>query len=202
MSPKTGRQAAVQGKLDGLCGIYSIINSISLIEKNHMSQEDRKALFVYLVDLLDDGRGIGTIIQSGISFRLLGKLIDVASRWRASRTKEIICRQTAMKRVPDDIEDFWSVLANHVDMDKRQVAILGISGKYDHWTVVRSVSRKRLTLHDSDGLKHLDIGRCGLEPGKQGNHVLWSTQTYLLRVEEDRASTCDAKVGELMQRGR
>ena len=185
MSPKTGRQAAAQGKLDGLCGIYSIINSISLIEKNHMSQEDRQALFVYLVDLLDDGRGIGTIIQSGISFRVLGKLIDVASRWRAARTKEIICRQTAMKRVPDDIEDFWSVLANHVDMDKRQVAVLGISGKYDHWTVVRSVSSKRLTLHDSDGLKHLDIGRCGLGPGEHVSHVLWSTQSYLLRVEED-----------------
>lgn len=98
MRPDTARQAVVQGKLDGLCGIYSIINSIGLIERKRMSEEDRQALFIYLVDLLDDGRGIGTIIQSGIKFRDLGRLIDVASRLRASRTQEVVRRQTAMKQ--------------------------------------------------------------------------------------------------------
>ncbi|CUX50666.1 Resolvase family protein (fragment) [Agrobacterium tumefaciens str. CFBP 5621] len=50
MSGKGGRQAIAQGKLDGLCGVYSIINSIGLIEKKPVREQDRKDLFVYLVD--------------------------------------------------------------------------------------------------------------------------------------------------------
>ena len=185
MSGKGGRQAIAQGKLDGLCGVYSIINSIGLIEKKPLRDEDRKALFVYLVDLLDDGSGIGSIIHQGINFRDLGKLVDVASRLRSATTKETVKRQTAMKQMPNDIEEFWSVLADHVDLARRQVAILGISGKYNHWTVVKSVKPRRLELQDSDGLAHLDMSRCRLKAGEDGTHTLWPTQCYLLLPEED-----------------
>ncbi|WP_454289018.1 hypothetical protein [Rhizobium arsenicireducens] len=186
MSGKIGRQAVAQGKLDGLCGIYSIINSVDLIENWKMDDDERKALFVYLVDLLDDGRGIGSIIHHGINFRDMGKLIDVASRRRSGETGKKIKRQTAMKQIPDDIGEFWSALENHVDLNKRQVAILGIGGKYEHWTVVKSVKPRRLELQDSDGLVHLDMSRCRLTEGEDGMHVLWPTQCYLLWPEEDK----------------
>jgi hypothetical protein len=185
MSGKGGRQAIVQGKLDGLCGIYSIINSIGLIEKKRMSEEDRRALFVYLVDLLDDGRGIGTIVQSGIGYRKLGELVDVASRLRRSRTEKVVKRQTAMKQIPGDLDEFWNVLRGHVDTAQGKSVILGLGGKYNHWTVVKAVKDKRLELQDSGGLTHLDKSRCGLAKGPGVTHVLWPTQTYLLWLEDD-----------------
>lgn len=184
MNQKAGRQAVAQGKLDGLCGVYSIINGIGLIETKRMSDEDRRHLFVYLVDLLDDGRGIGTIVQSGISFRNLGKLIDVASRLRRYKTRKVVQRQTAMKQTPRNIDEFWDVLANHVDTTQGRAAILGMSGKYEHWTVIKSVSARRLELHDSDGLIQLDKARCGLREGDGGSHILWPTQSYLLSLED------------------
>ncbi|MBB4143122.1 hypothetical protein [Rhizobium rhizoryzae] len=185
MNQKTGRQAVSQGKLDGLCGVYSIINGIGLIETRRMSEEDRRHLFVYLVDLLDDGRGIGTIVQSGISFRNLGKLIDVASRLRRSKTRKVVRRQTAMKQIPRDIDEFWDVLGDHVDTAQGRTVILGMSGKYEHWTVVKSISARRMELHDSDGLIQLDKARCGLRDGDGGSHILWATQSYLLYLEDN-----------------
>jgi hypothetical protein len=171
--------------LDGLCGIYSIINSIGLIEPKRMSDEDRNALFIYLVDLLDDGRGVGSIIHEGINFRNLGRLIDVASRLRSAKTQKAVCRQTAMKQVPDDIDDFWALLKEHVDPSQGRTAILGLGGRYDHWTVVKSITNNRLELQDSDGLTHLQKSRCGLDAGEGVIHILWPTQTYLLWLEDD-----------------
>jgi hypothetical protein len=185
MNDKNARKAVAQGALDGLCGIYSVINAIGLIEKRRMNDEDRKDLFVYLVDLLDDGRGIGSIIHHGILFRRLGELVDVASRLRSAKTKELVQRQTAMKQNPDDMEEFWTILTNHVDVAKRQVAILGVSGKHNHWTVVKTVKPRRLELHDSGGLTHFDRSRCGLRDGEGVSHILWPTQTYLLWLEDD-----------------
>ncbi|AKI02263.1 hypothetical protein IMCC20628_03576 [Hoeflea sp. IMCC20628] len=192
MSSAKRRMAVQQGSLDGLCGIYSIVNSIGLIEPKGMDHEERVALFIYLTNLLDDGRGIGEIIHNGTGFRKLGELIDVASqRWTSkndtenpSKNKKTISRRTAMKRRPDDFDEFWSVLKEHVDLDEGRTAILGLTGTHNHWSVVQKVTPNRIDLFDSNGLQHLDKRRCGLAVGGEIKHKLWSTQTFLLSAQD------------------
>ncbi|WP_310619265.1 hypothetical protein [Flexibacterium corallicola] len=174
------RYSSRQGALDGLCGIYSIINSVALISPKGMGDEDRSTQFMSLVNLLDDGRSIGEIIHEGIGFRKLGELIDVCSRRRRRSTGVDVHRRVAMKQDPKSFSEFWELLQEHVDVDRKQTAILGMSGKYDHWTVVKTISEKRIELQDSDGLHYLNRAQCGLEETEKIRHILWPTQTYLL----------------------
>lgn len=174
-----GFRAAAQGSLDGLCGVYSIINSVSIMLPKPLSYEERVELFCRLVSLLDDGRAIGEIIHEGIGFRKLGELIDVSSRILTQSRGIQIKRSVASNRTQVGLDDFWEKLGGHVE-GRQRVALIGLVGKYDHWTVVQSVSGKQLVLADSDGLAKLNKAHCALD-GKN-THQLLPTQTYFLEA--------------------
>lgn len=176
---KTSFKASAQGSLDGLCGIYAIINACDLLLGNTLNYDDRAGLFCKLTTLLDDGRPIGDIIHDGIGFRKLGELIDVASRTLALDHAVAIRRKVASKSSAGELEDFWEELRQNVDSAAGRVALLGVGGKHNHWTVVEQVSDKSLTLADSDGLKRFNKSDCDVKEDSKTHH-LWPTQTYFL----------------------
>ena len=45
----------------------------------------------------------------------------------------------------------WSVLTRALEAN--DVVIMGVSGRFDHWTVVRNISKSQMQLLDSDGAK-------------------------------------------------
>lgn len=179
---KVSRKASAQGSLDGLCGIYAIINACDQILGTPLKNDERVHLFCKLTSLLDDGRPIGDVIHDGIGFRKLGELIDVASRTLALTRRIRIERKVAWKTVDAPLDDFWETLATHLKVEGRASVILSIEGKHRHWTVVESITENRLNLADSDALSWLGKAHCDLEPGK--THQLLPTQTYLLTACE------------------
>lgn len=171
---------ARQGTLDGLCGIYAIINSIELISRKKLVRDERAKLFVKLVSLLDDGRFIGEIVHEGIGFRKLGELFDVATRDLKARSKKSLSRRVLCKEEPDSVDDFWEILSQTVQK-KDTVVLLGLGGNYDHWTVVEKVTDKSISLVDSLALKQLRRKDCGLS-GDECTHQLWPTQSYVFTL--------------------
>ena len=73
------KKGLYQGRLDGLCGIYAVLNSVRVIQPKWL-QKNQEKLFIKLVSSLDDGQLLGNIIADGIDFRKLGKLFDIVSR--------------------------------------------------------------------------------------------------------------------------
>lgn len=182
---KTTFKASAQGSLDGLCGIYAIINACNLMIGGKLDRKYQVFLFCKLTNLLDDGRPIGDIVHDGIGFRKIGELIDVASRTLAIDHGIEIERTVASKSGNGELSVFWDNLQNHINLEEGRVAILGVEGKHSHWTVVQKVSDKSLTLLDSDNLKQFKKSDCYIEKGKK-THQLQPTQTYLLcRAEAD-----------------
>jgi len=180
---KAAFKASAQGSLDGLCGIYAIINACNLMLGGKLDREYQSSLFCKLTNLLDDGRPIGDVVHDGIGFRKLGELIDVASRTLALDHGVEIERRVACKTSRGELGDFWIKLLSHINLEKGSIAILGVEGKHSHWTVVQKVSRKSLTLSDSDNLKRLNKSDCDIMEGEK-THQLQPTQTYLLRRVE------------------
>ena len=177
---KSIRHTHTQGSLDGLCGIYAIINSCEILLPNGLKDEERGALFCKLVNLLDDGRPIGEIIHEGIGFRKLGELIDVASRTLQHHGIRID-RTVAWKTEEDhkSIDDFWSNISEAINAEAGRIALIGFAGSADHWTVVSRMTDARMHLVDSEGRKQLNKAHCGLSQD-DARHQLWPTQTYLL----------------------
>jgi hypothetical protein len=178
---------SAQGSLDGLCGIYAIINACNRMIEGRLDYRTRSNLFCKLTSLLDDGRPIGEIVHDGIDFEKLGELIDVAGRALALDYKIAIKRSVPWETKKGRLNDFWRDLRKHVNPSKGRVALLGIEGKHSHWTVVTRVTDKSLGLADSSELKRLDKSNCSLTTKKV--HQLYPTQTYFLTavsVEKDQ----------------
>lgn len=187
MSDKLKRTAAQQGSLDGLCGIYSIVNSVALMIGTKINDGYRRRVFIRLTNLLEDGRPIGEIIHDGIGFRKLGELFDVAKKDVEYHHHISLNRRVACHSDPDNFDEFWELLESNIDLQNGKTAILGMSGTYDHWTTIREITKKSIMLQDSSGLHRLNKARCGFEFQDEGpiKHVLWPTQTYLLHKTSD-----------------
>ncbi len=83
------------------------------------------------------------------------------------------------------LEDFWlKMLSSLYDTKRRRAIILGMSGVYDHWTVVRKITENQIKLFDSSRLGPLNRSECttAYMAGKRC-HVLWPAQTYFLGRE-------------------
>jgi len=60
------------------------------------------------------------------------------------------------------LDAIWRELAETVH--PRRVAILGLSGRGDHWTVAAKMRPSGIVLFDSDGMALLRRSRCTVEP--------------------------------------
>lgn len=173
-----------QGALDGLCGVYSVINACSFMFGRRLRKDDYRSLFRELGRTLEEQGRLGDVLASGMSVQTLGKLIDKASEFTSDLLREGIRRELAFRSDPPSLDLYWSKLAAHHRRTGEGQIIIGMSNSHDHWSCVRKVTDRSLLLADSVELRRLNRARCTIsEPTDQQPHVLWPTQTYLLAVE-------------------
>jgi hypothetical protein len=147
-----------QGELDSLCGIYAVINAIYGLCPE-MDGDLAETLFRKLIKSLGDHieRPIGPLYD-GLPQSAVESLIRVGAQ-EIRRELEIKLKASAYKplRKPS-LGQLWDDLRSHVH--RRQVAILGLSGVEEHWTVAYAVSDKLIRLFDSNEYQVLRRSRC------------------------------------------
>ncbi|NPD16710.1 hypothetical protein HOY34_16070 [Xinfangfangia sp. D13-10-4-6] len=181
---KSAPRARMQGNLDGLCGVYSVVNTTLQLSPKRLSDKQTRGLFHCLCTQLEaEGRLVDALVE-GMTVRVLARLLDAASGFLNNETGVRICRKLAYRSAPSGLSEFWSVLQSHVQGHGTGSVLLGLGGKYDHWTSVERITQSRISLLDSDGLQHLLRKHCTIadEHGSR-HHVLWPTQTFLLSIE-------------------
>lgn len=149
-----------QGDLDGLCGVYSIVNACRSL-CSEIDSDTSACLFGHLVQSLDlpDSAPLG-LVTSGIGRRQLSKLIKAAIDY-VEDAYEITL---AMERLPKPLRhssslgDLWRALAEVVTPGK--VAVLGLEGRDHHWTVAVAVTPSQIRLADSGRLSLLRLSQC------------------------------------------
>ena len=174
-----------QGALDGMCGVYSIINYLKMQTSLRISDSEVRELYDRLCDYLD-GEGLlrSAVTSKGLGFRAVGQMIDVASDYMESSGRCVIYRKTAFKTDPEGLAEFWRSLQEQMSGEKAGV-ILGLSGKHDHWTCLEHITDRQIRLLDSDGLSVLNRNKCTIhEQNKARIHALWPTQTYYLNLSD------------------
>jgi hypothetical protein len=154
-----------QGELDSLCGIYAIINAVHALCPE-MDGELAETLFGKLVRSLSHHveRPISPLYD-GLSQEALQALLAVAAR-EIRRELDVCLNIKPYPAAPTrpTLAAFWEELRRR--LKRKHVAILGLSGAEEHWTVAYAISDKLIRLLDSENRKVLRRSRCTTYRGK------------------------------------
>lgn len=163
-----------QGALDGLCGVYSIVNAVRIVRR--LDDEACKELFRQIIVYLSQRRMLGRILVEGLNLHVIGGI------FRNVNDLGAVQRIMPFKRAPETpLDRFWSVMLEFLGNAGGRAVLLGLGGVYDHWTVVENITDRQIRLFDSYGLKTLNRHRCTtLRPTARRPHKLYPTHTYFL----------------------
>jgi hypothetical protein len=176
------RRPLQQGDLDGLCGVYAIINAVRLV-CSELDSESCDALFRILVTTLERrGPTARCAIWSGLGLQMLRLLIHRAITfvWKEFKVRLIVYRIPAEVRRARSMNVLW----NHLEplIGTRSIALFAISGRYNHWTVAYAISARQLTLFDSDGILLLRRSACTLRSTRNRHRITPGSITLIERV--------------------
>jgi|ADurb_Leu_01_Slu_FD_contig_101_326969_length_1514_multi_3_in_0_out_0_2 hypothetical protein len=169
-----------QGELDGLCGIYSIINAVRRIRGGKILKDidERNELFLEILNYLHKHYHGLVFMIDGISIQsIAGILRDIIE------PKYNITRKRPFDKRPDvKLSEFWDSMQSFMKENPSGAILLGLGGKHDHWTVVESITDKGMYVMDSDGLIHFNRGFCttSARTGVRKKHQLIPTHAYFL----------------------
>ena len=169
-----------QGDLDGLCGIYSTVNSVRALCPE-IDTDDASFLFDHLIQQLPKaGANAPVAIANGIGTGELGRLIARAVRYVAAEHDIglAVARLPKALRRTADIKRLWSALADAVS--PTCVAVIGLTGKRHHWTVVAHVTPHQIHLYDSGEMSLLRRRHCTLRKSHKRTSIS-ATHMFLIR---------------------
>ena len=165
----------LQGALDGLCAIYSIVNAARIIAD--ISEEESKNLFKRILVYLETGKDLSRLLGEGIGLNTVGSILrDVAN----GRIPE---RNMPFKHRPDtSLDEFWTEMMSFLDGGSKRAVLIGVGGRmWDHWSIVHAISDRQVYFFDSHKLKSLKRSRCTtVRPTTARPHLLCPTHTYFL----------------------
>ena len=184
MPRKSLPRARIQGNLDGLCGVYAVVNAVRNISPKRLNGGQEKELFRQLIGMLGNESRLEDAICNGMTVQPLGRLIDAASLFLQATHGTRLGRHLAFRKAPEGLQQFWDAIVEHLDKHGAGSVLLGLGGKHDHWTCVGTMSENSITLIDSDGIRRIHRKNCTVADVKGvRHHMLWPTQTYLLQAE-------------------
>ena len=153
-----------QGKLDGLCGLYAIVNGIRIAAypEYQLGRTDQRRLFRHGIAFLGRTRYLPTILDDGMSGRLWRRLFMTILEEAQERTglrlyarfilvrEDRPCARAAVRLIRRSLADGAPV-------------ILTFWGTLNHTSVAIGYTKKRLLLFDSFGLKWVALSGIGMD---------------------------------------
>jgi hypothetical protein len=144
-----------QGRLDGLCGVYSLINALRLLCPK-LDEDACERVFCALIRARQTASPL-TVISGGVSRRKLLRLIDSWQRF-AAREFGVTLSVSRLKASEPTLRGIWRGLCRA--LDGQSVAIVGLDGVERHWTVVHAATERTLRVADSSGLRVIFRSQC------------------------------------------
>lgn len=165
----------LQGALDGLCAIYSIVNAARII--SDIGEEESKSLFKRILFYLENSQALSRVLTVGIGLNTVGSILrDVAD-------VRIPDRNMPFKHRPEtSLDEFWSEMMSFLDGGNKRAILIGLGGlMWDHWSIVHAISDRQIYFFDSHKLKSLKRSRCTtIRSTSARPHLLCPTHTYFL----------------------
>ena len=179
-----------QGGLDGLCGAYSVVNSLTwLLETGYARRQ---------VPIRDSGNDLLATLLSGLTKNQIIETIKSGARF--PRFKTFV--RTGIRYVRDNygirvrmevpfpqdagsLDELWRRAYDHNTRFGPGSVLIGLEGLHEHWTSVNIVHERSLMLSDSSGLVKIVRKRATIsEPSASRPHKIVSREMILLSIVE------------------
>ena len=174
-----------QGHLDGLCGVYALVNAVHLL--CGLTHEQAQALFLACLSTLDQRGSLARHCVAGLSIHDMTLIL-----------KRVICngypivRSKPFHRQPHVDEHLFLQAITEFLEHPHTVVLTSIGGLHDHWTLFSRITPHTIQLYDSGGLNYLLTRSCSCGSGnnsssssiktdKPKRHQLLPTHTYFLQ---------------------
>jgi hypothetical protein len=156
-----------QGKFDGLCGIYSVLNSVKWLYRLREQQLDR--LFHALCESIADK--FPEALWEGLGVPEMQRLLRFAQTHLVEKhgTSDLTWHMPLMRAQFDSVETFWSSVRDQIAMGKGSVVIVGLNKPWDHWTVAREVTRESVAFFDSYDMRRYKFSSFTLDQAEAGH---------------------------------
>jgi hypothetical protein len=146
-----------QGRLDGLCGVYTLINALRLLCPR-LGEDDCERAFCALIRARARQKCSPlSVISGGLSRRELLRLVGFWQRF-AAREFGVTVTVSRLKVSEPSLRGIWKGLCR--TLDGKCVAIIGLDGVERHWTVAHAATERPLRVTDSSGLRAIYRSQC------------------------------------------
>lgn len=153
-------QPVWHGHYADLSCIYACINGLRLLlePSQPLPPRDCEQLFRFAVRYLDRCGRLAATVERGMAS---GDWLAMV-RGIADRAEDLACMRIALAQpCPDAGVTFDQIIdAVRSAIDARAVVLLGLEGRYDHYTVIAGYSRTRFRLLDGYGCSWLNLAAC------------------------------------------
>ena len=150
--------------LDGLCSLYSALNSLRLALADHapVTSASARELFAAGIEFLHRRDGLHTATVSGMGLKRRLALTRHLAKRVSTTNCQIVVEKADHKA--------WASVADVFDWVDLSLAaskpvLVSLSGTIDHYTVVAGSTPATLQLFDSSGHRFLRKSSCGLSRG-------------------------------------
>ncbi len=146
-----------QGEVDGLCGTYALLNALRLVVNGRISENAAINLFGTIMQHVEKRKSLGKVCTKGIVtsdvWSILKKVLCVKYK--------INVKRPFRKTDKISVSEFINELRKYFTQDGKRSAIISIEGNgWDHWTVVRAITKNSILLFDSAMMKKISISKC------------------------------------------
>lgn len=147
-----------QGYLDGLCGVYSLINAMRIVL--NLSPKESAQLFKRIIKCMEERKRISSFVVNGLC------PVDIQYTLRniIEPKYPIIWSRPYLRRRNLQIKSYWQELLAFLGEDDHRAVIMTVHvDQYSHWSVVHSISPKQLRFFDSAALaQRVNRSRCAI----------------------------------------
>lgn len=161
-----------QGKFDGLCGVYAILNSIKWLY--HIGEDDLDKMFQTLCETLP-GK-FPAALWAGLGVPEIRRLLDRSVTCLAEHHKhgDLQWHLPFLQRGFGSVVSFWRSVDEQLSAKVPTVVIIGLNNPWNHWTVAHKVTSRTVEFFDSYGMRRypftsftLDKEKAGDQPGQK-----------------------------------
>jgi hypothetical protein len=175
------RKPLTQGDEDGLCGLYSIINALTLLFPGAMNHERKDEVFKAIAKACKGGIEILWNGTTEHDIRLMlhaarNTLIDV-TKWN--------WEQPFARASFKNFREFSRELKWRIEGDDA-FAVVGISVPWEHWTCAHRLTDHEMIMTDSCHVKQIPLDKCGLA-GDGADYEFDYHQTFTLMKDAKKA---------------
>jgi len=179
----------LQGALDGLCGLYALINASRLADPALMDdQEECQRVFHLALRWLSrkhSKNAFHAILDTGTVFNTLRQLHRrvFQDKWPEITLHQPFVRSMPLENARGGTREFWSRMRELAEPNQGQGLFIGIGGIIDHWSVVLKITNTRIFLFDSGGYNDLPLNRCGPYEENGVEYVIGPGYVLLLKKD-------------------